>query len=244
MKISGIYKIVNRINNKCYIGSSKHIHNRWYQHKHHLLNNKHHSLHLQSAWNLYHETNFYLEIIEECKLEELSSRENYYFDLLKPEYNIAKIAYSLVGVKHSKETSEKHRVWAKSNDWQPPKEYSISKRRPVDKVDYETLKIIEKFESINAALKSIDKDVKFNSTISHVCDGIKQSAFGYRWKWRDAELPIVEGKSSLLTNSEKQFIFDNYPTMNKSEIGRKLNRHPSAIGRILKQNRQLIQTSA
>ena len=32
-KITGIYKIENKINNKKYIGQSKNIHRRWNQHK-------------------------------------------------------------------------------------------------------------------------------------------------------------------------------------------------------------------
>ena len=35
------------------------------------------------------------------------SRENYYFDLLKPEYNVLKKAYSLLGYKHTGESLKK-----------------------------------------------------------------------------------------------------------------------------------------
>ena len=54
-KISGIYKIVNKVNGKYYVGRSKNItgsHNgRWYHHTHKLKYNSHNNKHLQSAWN-------------------------------------------------------------------------------------------------------------------------------------------------------------------------------------------------
>ena len=61
-KISGIYKIVNKVNGKYYIGSSANIygipHGRWYQHKMHLRGNWHYNNHLQSAWKKYGESSF------------------------------------------------------------------------------------------------------------------------------------------------------------------------------------------
>lgn len=48
--------------------------------------------------------NFTLEILEYCSITELFVREQYYLDLLKPEYNILKFAYSTKGYKHSAET--------------------------------------------------------------------------------------------------------------------------------------------
>jgi group I intron endonuclease len=45
-----------------------------------------------------------LEILEYCTKENAISREQYYLDLLNPEYNILKIAGSRLGFKHSEET--------------------------------------------------------------------------------------------------------------------------------------------
>jgi group I intron endonuclease len=50
---------------------------------------------------------FTLEILEYCKPSEVFSREQYYLDLLKPDYNILKIAGSSLGFKHSEETIAK-----------------------------------------------------------------------------------------------------------------------------------------
>jgi group I intron endonuclease len=80
MKI-GIYQIRNKLNNKSYIGSSKNLLNRWAkEHKPSLRNNKHYNSHLQHAWNKYGESNFEFIILEECLIEKLSEREEYWIE--------------------------------------------------------------------------------------------------------------------------------------------------------------------
>ena len=55
---SGIYKILNNINGKIYIGSTKNFNKRWVTHKYLLRLNKHENKHLQYAWNKYGEVHF------------------------------------------------------------------------------------------------------------------------------------------------------------------------------------------
>jgi group I intron endonuclease len=47
---------------------------------------------------------FSLDILEYCEPSVLIKREQYYLDILKPEYNILKITGSCLGCKHSLET--------------------------------------------------------------------------------------------------------------------------------------------
>lgn len=47
---------------------------------------------------------FKLDILEYCDAKDVVTREQYYMDYLKPEYNVLKVAYSSLGYKHSKET--------------------------------------------------------------------------------------------------------------------------------------------
>lgn len=58
-----IYKIINTINNKVYIGQTKNTKNRWQQHKSTLKHNRHENPYLQNSWNKYGEENFQFEII-------------------------------------------------------------------------------------------------------------------------------------------------------------------------------------
>lgn len=78
VKLTGIYKIVNIINNKLYIGQSVDIYKRWNYHKYELNNNKHFNIHLQNSWNKYGEDNFKFEIIEICPKDRLNDKEKYY----------------------------------------------------------------------------------------------------------------------------------------------------------------------
>ncbi len=96
---SGIYKIINNINNKIYIGSAVNLPNRKSTHFCALKGSYHHNLHLQNAVNKYGIENFKFEIIEYCIKEELILREQYWIDLLKPKYNKRQDAQSNFGVK-------------------------------------------------------------------------------------------------------------------------------------------------
>nr|YP_010608748.1 hypothetical protein PNX16_mgp023 [Drechslerella dactyloides]WAN89828.1 hypothetical protein [Drechslerella dactyloides] len=55
----------------------------------------------------YGHSKFSLEILEYCVTEKCLEREQYYINILKPEYNILKIAGSSLGFKHSEETIAK-----------------------------------------------------------------------------------------------------------------------------------------
>ena len=65
------------------------------------------SMIISQALLKYGYSNFSLEILEYCEVSELLTKENYYFELLKPEYNILKEAGSSLGKKHSDETKFK-----------------------------------------------------------------------------------------------------------------------------------------
>lgn len=88
---SGIYKIINLINQKIYVGSTKNFNNRKRDHFNTLKNKKHCNKHLQRAYDKYGKESFIFEILEYCEINILLEREKYYFELLKPEYNIASI---------------------------------------------------------------------------------------------------------------------------------------------------------
>lgn len=107
MNFSGIYKIVNTITNKFYIGSAANCYKRWAAHKSYLNNNHHHSQHLQNAWNKYGVENFKFEIIEKCEKENLILREQYFINSLNPEYNICPIAGTSAGRKLTEEHKKK-----------------------------------------------------------------------------------------------------------------------------------------
>lgn len=111
-KISGIYKIVNKVNGKYYVGSSNDIRKRWNNHKSNLRRKNHKSPHLQSAWNKYGELNFDFVIVETCNIDKLLIIEQKYLDTSILEknicYNTSYVAERpMIGIKHSDETKSK-----------------------------------------------------------------------------------------------------------------------------------------
>jgi group I intron endonuclease len=104
---SGIYIIKTKVNNRFYIGSAINLYSRMHTHLTHLKQNKHCNLKLQRFVNKYGIENLFFECIELCDKENLITKEQFYIDTLKPFYNIAKIAGSTLGIKITKEQSEK-----------------------------------------------------------------------------------------------------------------------------------------
>ena len=78
---SGIYMILNTYNNKCYIGSTKNFSKRKYEHFNTLSKNKHHSSHLQKAYNKYGREKFVFVVLEECEVDKLIEREIFWIKL-------------------------------------------------------------------------------------------------------------------------------------------------------------------
>lgn len=84
----GIYLLFNTINGKRYVGSSINIYNRLHEHVCLLKTNKAHNKHLQAAWNKYPEDSFVFTVLEYCSKEKQFEREQYYIDMIQPEYNL------------------------------------------------------------------------------------------------------------------------------------------------------------
>ena len=81
----GVYKITNVANNKFYIGSTINLRKRIKRHFYELLNQMHHSKHLQNAWNRYREENFVYEPLEIIKKEQREKANEYKKKLRKIE---------------------------------------------------------------------------------------------------------------------------------------------------------------
>lgn len=90
----GIYKIVNSINNKIYIGQSIHIEKRFKEHIRE-SNYDRSNMPIHKAIHKYGSENFQLEILEECNIEDLDCRETFYIN----KYNSKDraIGYNLLG---------------------------------------------------------------------------------------------------------------------------------------------------
>jgi len=125
---SGIYKIVNNINGKQYVGSAMDLVKRKRAHWNSLRLGYHHNVHLQRAWDKYGEGAFEFRVVGKCPIERLIELEQEVIDHLKPDYNISSIAGSTLGLK--REFSDEHRRnLSKSNMGKKPSDEAIKKSR-------------------------------------------------------------------------------------------------------------------
>jgi len=104
-----IYKILNKVNGKFYIGSTVNYIDRFNEHKRTLKQNKHHNKKLQNSYNKHGEENFEYIIIEYLNDNDNQLLlEQHYIDKLKPQYNIALSSTApMLGRKHTEETKKK-----------------------------------------------------------------------------------------------------------------------------------------
>lgn len=138
---NGVYMWVNTVNGKRYVGSSVDLQRRFSSYYSVAYLTKYSTLAIHRALLKYGYSVFSLEILEYCEPEKLKSREQYYMDLYKPEYNILKFAGSSKGYFPTEEMKLKNLL-------------SQPKRREVIVTDVET-NISTPYNSICEAARAL-----------------------------------------------------------------------------------------
>lgn len=118
----GIYRIVNKITGKCYVGQSQNIELRWKQHIYAWRRGDARCKKLFHSYQKHGEDAFVCEIVEVCSIEELDAREQAWIDLLDSfhgGYNSRGLADSNRGIVLSDETKQKmsesaKRTWTRA----------------------------------------------------------------------------------------------------------------------------------
>lgn len=183
-KQSGIYKILNIKTGVFYIGSAVNLNRRGISHFRQLNQKKHHSQKLQNAFDKYGIENFKFKILELVKdKSQLIEREQSYLDLLKPSYNICKIAGSTLGNKGSDIFKAKRK---------------LLQSKSVVQLDMQG-NFIAEFESAKVA--SIKLFNNQYSAISSTCLGKFYHVKGFRWQYKSdydegIKLPLKSDKKS------------------------------------------------
>ena len=169
---SGIYRWINIVNNKNYTGSSINLGRRFkeYYNYNHISKAKR-NVPIHNALLKYGYSSFKLQVLEYCDIPNLIEREQYYMDILKPEYNVLTVAGSVLGFKHSEATKELFRLSRLGRVPSEATRLKLSannhKSIPVILINTKT-GIIRKFTSKSKAAHFLDVSV------NTVCNYIKQ----------------------------------------------------------------------
>ena len=174
---SGIYLIINLITNELYIGSSAcGIKKRFTVHRHLLRTNKHTNLKLQNSWNKYKENAFIFSSLEYVEPKNCIEREQFWMNLLRPEFNLLPFARNRLGSKHTDKTKKKlSKIHKGLNTWSKGKILSAETKNKIrianigKKVSLNTRKKISKVRtgSGNGNSKSI-KCIELNKIFDSI----------------------------------------------------------------------------
>jgi group I intron endonuclease len=179
--IGGIYKIINKIDGKYYVGSSQNIRNRLNKHKLYLKKNAHWNKHLQNAYNKYGIDTFEYIIVElVSEINQLLKTEQKYLDECKnnPDNNYM-IAYDAIAPMRGKcltiETKEK--ISSSNKGKKRTEEY---KRKLSDSRIGNNNPMCEKKYTLSELLKKseISKNLWKNNDYRNKHTGIKNYNFG------------------------------------------------------------------
>lgn len=218
---SGVYSIVNILNNHRYIGSSVNIKKRLMRHRSELRHGRHHNPYLAKAYNKYGEDKFKVQILEVCEKvqDTLFFLEQKYLDL-KPEYNIATLANrpDRTGKKCSEQTKQllrEQRLGKKASE-ETRKKISLAgmykTTKPLYVYDLNGT-FINKFNGIRKAMEALNINENCCSIYCALGDYSKNSkskyAYGYLWsRIKYDSMPPYKGKKGNRSVPVNQYSLD------------------------------------
>jgi len=191
---SGIYMILNTINDKYYIGSAINLSKRRSNHFSDLRRNVHSNIHLQRAYNKYGEMNFkfiLVELVDDSTT--ILAREQYYIDLYnasddKYGYNICSIAGSNLGRIFDDVSKEKMSISAKKRKASKSTKEILSKAHKGEKHPFYGKKHSEESKHKMSQARSAMYYDCSKSYISYVCRNVESKHKGYHWMYYEEYL--------------------------------------------------------
>lgn len=211
--MQGIYKITNKSNGHCYIGSSVDIKKRWREHRARSViktseqYKKSYYSRLYCAFRKYGRDNFDYDVLEIVEnRDDLIDREKFWYFKYNPEYNnmVPDRVGVCVGVKHTEETKLKI---SKNNAkyWKDKKlpdtmlskiiAGNETKRKKIKMIDIDSGEVLREFDGICNALRFLNKNPNSTTGITKCCKHIEgyNTCYGYKWEY-DQELEKSKGK--------------------------------------------------
>jgi group I intron endonuclease len=244
----GIYCILNTVNNKQYIGSSKNIYHRLKRHQSELRRGVHFNPILLNSYKKHGEAAFIVQIVEEVSPEFLTSREQYYINTRNPEYNITK---EVIRNTPSKESRLKISKTLKKQKEQGLLKYPTHDDKKIAITIYDLdCNCIGHYDSQHDAAKKLKllypNNKNFQSVVSATVN-LKNRRKVKRYKNHFILNSFEECVKKVHTRSDaiKVLVTD---LNNVSEVyasldlaGKALNCSPSAVARALKLNKLLLK---
>lgn len=241
----------NKLNGRKYVGSSVNLRRRLleYYNVNRLLNEKSMPICLSLLKHGYH--NFSLTILEFCNINNLISREKYFFDIHSPEYNILKTPGSPnrgKGWRHSEATVEKIRIAINKRMLSPEVLAKMSTDQSsgiiVEVTDVET-QTSTRYHAIRAAARALSIDKRYIEQYVYLnqdkpvlgkytfklisCEGEKPNPFN------DPSIKVQKKSKKIeVTNVETKEVII-YPSIGAAV--RELGYYQGSISLYLKENR-------
>ena len=234
--MTGIYQITNVENGKIYIGQSQDIERRFHDHKNSPQPKMREDVEI-FGWD-----SFKFEVLEECSLEVLNDRENFYIEKLNPEYNTIKlhnwthtpetcekIRQAKLGSHHTEKACEKMSesrkgVTLSEEHKEKCRQKSIgnkSRSRPVICVETGI-----EYENAKTAAQAVG--LKSSSAISSVLRGVNVTAKGYHWEYADDKNGVERRNKSVICVETNEI----FPTIQAAADH--TGESPTVISRVLK----------
>lgn len=200
---SGIYSIINTVNDKIYIGKTKNLYRRKYQHFGQLNSGKHTNEYLAASVKKYGVDKFYFNVIEFCDESVLGEREYYWIKHF--DSNNRNKGYNIDIINEDGTTTR---------DWSSSKKMSKTIKKnggrkiakgadnPTSKTVYQYSlegEYLGEFGGAHEAARVLDSPAMF-TRISHVARKKMGQSLGYQWRYEkfDSIEPYID--NSVISN--------------------------------------------
>ena len=233
--MTGIYQITNVENGKIYIGQSQDIERRFHDHKNSPQPKMREDVEI-FGWD-----SFKFEVLEECSLEVLNDRENFYIEKLNPEYNTIKlhnwthtpetcekIRQAKLGSHHTEKACEKMSKSRKGTQLSDEHKEKCRQKSIGNKSRSRPVICVETgIEYENAKIAAQAVGLKSSTIINNVIRGESITAGGFHWKCADENVEIT-------SRNRKVFCVETGETFSSvQETAEHFNLTPSVVSKVL-----------
>lgn len=232
LKLAGIYRILNTVTDKCYIGSSINFGRRFKEHVKKLTKGNHSSIKLQRSVFKYGIENFIFEIVEIVSdLSTLIAVEQNYLD----KYNAVEFGYNVSGLAHTIEINDL--VRSRMSEAKKGKSMTVAQKEALTPY-YESLKGKTRDPEIGRKISETRKSRNYPNQKLAVEKFLKENPDHIK-NLNLAGATYGDSLRAFDENTLKSLVKDyiSMPIPSVIELGKKYNVSYSTIAKIFKRNK-------